>query len=307
MTPYLWIALSVFAALMQAVRTAAQKDLNRRLSTLATTYVRSLVGLPVMGVYLIGVLTLTGEGAPAVSPVYLLYTFLGAATQVIATMLLIVMFRLRNFAVGTMLTKVDILITAFLGWAVFSERLTLAGIAALAIVLLGVILISAGRTGVAALMSGTARPLALLDDKATWIALACAFNFSLSYLFLREATLELSGSPAARGAWTVVIATAMQTAGVGLWLWRTEPAAFGQFWPNRRSVLFIGTTSALGSIGWFTAFALQNASYVRAVGQVEVVFTLLLSWLWFRERIGSVEMAGMAATVLGIVLFRLGT
>ena len=47
-----------------------------------------------------------------------------------------------------------------------------------------------------------------------------------------------------------------------------------QLWPNLRLSAFIGLTSAVGSIGWFTAFALQNASYVRAVGQIEVVFTL---------------------------------
>ena len=45
---YLWIVISVFAALMQAVRTAAQKTLNQRMSNLGTTYVRALVGLPSM-------------------------------------------------------------------------------------------------------------------------------------------------------------------------------------------------------------------------------------------------------------------
>ena len=57
-----WIWLSVFAALMQAVRTAAQKTLNQRMSTLGTTYVRSLVGLPILAVYLAAVLWHTGEG-----------------------------------------------------------------------------------------------------------------------------------------------------------------------------------------------------------------------------------------------------
>jgi drug/metabolite transporter (DMT)-like permease len=69
--------------------------------------------------------------------------------------------------------------------------------------------------------------------------------------------------------------------------------------------MFIGVTSTLGSIAWFTAFALQNASYVRAVGQVEVVFTLLISVLYFRERINPLELAGIAATVAGVLLFRL--
>ena len=45
---YLWIIISIFAALMQAVRTAAQKTLNQRMSNLGTTYVRSVFGMPIM-------------------------------------------------------------------------------------------------------------------------------------------------------------------------------------------------------------------------------------------------------------------
>ena len=69
--------------------------------------------------------------------------------------------------------------------------------------------------------------------------------------------------------------------------------------------MFIGTTSAIGSICWFTAFALENASYVRAVGQIEVVFTLLVSALYYRERISVSEYAGIGLTMLGVLLFRL--
>ena len=49
----------------------------------------------------------------------------------------------------------------------------------------------------------------------------------------------------------------------------------------------------MGSIGWYTAFAMQNASYVRAVGQIEVVFTLLIAWFYFRERMTALELLGV--------------
>jgi drug/metabolite transporter (DMT)-like permease len=190
----------------------------------------------------------------------------------------------------------------------FGEPLSWAGAVALTIVLAGVVIISAGRAGLLAVIGGTAQPLKLLTDRATGVALLCALSFAISYLCLREAALVMSpGTPQWRGAWTVVIATGMQTLAVGAWLAVQEPGAYRHFWPNRGPVAFIGVTSALGSIGWFTAFALQNASYVRAVGQVEVVFTLLLSWAWFRERITAVELTGMAATIVGIIIFRLGT
>ena len=62
---HLWIWLTVFASLMQAVRIAGQKQLNAHVSTMGTTYVRSALGLPVMLVYLIAVMSSTdGDGAP---------------------------------------------------------------------------------------------------------------------------------------------------------------------------------------------------------------------------------------------------
>ncbi len=302
-----WIALAVMAALMQAVRTAAQKTLNQRMSTLGTTYVRSVFGLPVMAAYLAVVLWLDGGGTPPLTLAFLGYTFLGALTQVLATALLIRMFRLKNFAVGTMLTKVDLIMTALIGMALFSERISVMGFAALLVVLAGVILMSAAKTDFGAMLGAGGGLRSAVLSEATQVALACALLFTLSYLFLREATLVIAadGGAAWRGAWTVVIATGMQVIFLGLWLAAREPGTFRQIRPNFGLSGFIGLTSAIGSIGWFTAFAMQNASYVRAVGQIEVVFTLLISWLYFHERIRPLEYAGIAVTLAGVLMFRL--
>ncbi|MEM7777606.1 MAG: EamA family transporter [Pseudomonadota bacterium] len=303
---YLWIPISVFAALMQAVRTAAQKTLNQSMSNLGTTYVRSLVGLPIMLAYLGVILLVVGGGVPELSFEYLAYTFAGAAAQVVATMLLVYVFKLRNFAIGTMLTKVDILLTAIIGTLLFSETLSGGGLLALLVVLAGVLLMTVGRIGVGKLAAGGSDFSSALLSKATLVAFGSAFGFTLSYLFLREATLVIApGDFLWRAAWTVVIATTMQVVAVGAYLIWAEPGVFRQIWPNRRIVGFIGATSAVGSILWFTAFAIQNASYVRAVGQIEVVFTLLISWAYFKERLTQMELAGIFVTVLGVLMFRL--
>jgi len=302
---HLWIGLSIFAALMQAVRTAAQRTLNQRLSALATTYVRALFGLPVMVLYLAALLAISGGGTPQLSARYLLYVFLGALGQVVATLLLIMMFRLKDFAVGTMLTKADIIITAIIGAVFFSERLSAGGSAALIVVTAGVLLLFLGRMRIGTSDSGRRSLHGAPDFWPLFIALMCALSFSFSYLFLREATLQLAGDALWRGAWTVVITTGMQAVGVGIWMWAAEPGGLALVWTDRKMSGFIGLTSALGSIAWFTAFALQNASYVRAVGQVEVVFTLAISRLYFQERITPVEVAGIVLTVAGVLMFRL--
>ena len=302
---HLWIILSVVAALLQAVRTAAQRDLNRRMSTLATTYVRSLFGLPVMIAYLAVVMAATGEGWPRLQAAFLGYTLVGAMAQVAATMLLISMFRLKNFGVGTMLTKCDVVITAVMGAALFSETLSSGGVLALVVVMAGVVAMSTERAGLAGL-AGSASLGAALIDKPTVVALGCACCFSVSYLTLREASLVIGpGSFLWRGAWTVVITTAMQTVIVGAYIARAEPGLFKQLRPDLALATFIGVTSAVGSIGWFTAFALQNASYVRAVGQIEVVFTLLIAALYYHERVGPLEVLGIVLTLAGVLMFRL--
>jgi len=68
----------------------------------------------------------------------------------------------------------------------------------------------------------------------------------------------------------------------------------------------VGVTSMLGSFGWFVAFALQNAAYVKAVGQVELVFTFLASYFVFKERSTRKELLGIGLIVASILLLVLG-
>jgi drug/metabolite transporter (DMT)-like permease len=45
---------------------------------------------------------------------------------------------------------------------------------------------------------------------------------------------------------------------------------------------------------------------VKAVGQLELVFALGASWFFFREGIRPVEVAGIAAILVGVLLIVLG-
>jgi len=197
--------------------------------------------------------------------------------------------------------------TALIGTALFSEQLTQLGWVALVVVVCGTILMLAGKMGTAAFRESGETLSGLLAGRPTQVALMCALLFSLSYLFLREGTRDLGEQHHFlwRAGWTVVLATGLQTVCLGIWLAVKEPAVFKQMWPMRGIASFIGLTSALGSIGWYSAFALQNASYVRAVGQIEAVFTLAISWLYFREKVTALELVGIVVTVAGVLLFRL--
>ena len=51
-----------------------------------------------------------------------------------------------------------------------------------------------------------------------------------------------------------------------------EPGEIARVIVAWRVAAWVGLTGMLGSFGWFAAFTLQNAAYVKALGQVELMF-----------------------------------
>ncbi len=99
-----------------------------------------------------------------------------------------------------------------------------------------------------------------------------------------------------------MIVTGSQTFVLGLILaftHRAELPLMGMLW---RPCAFVGLTSAIGSLCWFIAMAMQNASYVKAVGQVEVIFTWWISVHYFGETIAKLELLGIATILIGVLL-----
>jgi drug/metabolite transporter (DMT)-like permease len=62
-----------------------------------------------------------------------------------------------------------------------------------------------------------------------------------------------------------------------------EPGQLRRVLVHWRPALLVGVSGGLASIGWFSAFTLQNATYVRALGQIELIFTFAATLLFFRE------------------------
>ena len=75
--------------------------------------------------------------------------------------------------------------------------------------------------------------------------------------------------------------------------WR-EPATLGRVAGSWRQAAWIGVVGVTASACWFIAMTIQNAAYVRALGQIELVFTFIASALVFRERSNRKELAGVA-------------
>ena len=139
-------------------------------------------------------------------------------------------------------------------------------------------------------------------NRAAGLGLGAGFLFSISGVSYRGASLSLGlDDPFARAGLTLAAVTAMQTLAMVVWLRWRDPGQVRAVWGARRVAVWVGLLSMAGSFCWFTAFTLQNAAYVNAVGQIELVFSALASVLVFRERVSGREWGGMAILMVSIL------
>ena len=89
---------------------------------------------------------------------------------------------------------------------------------------------------------------------------------------------------------------------MGAYLAVKEPATLRDVFVQWRWSVPVGVAGALASACWFTAFTMQNAAYVRSLGQIELVFTFAASTFFFREKTNRVEVVGIALVVAGILV-----
>ncbi len=104
-----------------------------------------------------------------------------------------------------------------------------------------------------------------------------------------------------QAAFTLAVVTVMQTLAMAAYMRLREPGIITQTLRHWRTAAWVGASGVAASACWFTAMTIQNAAYVRALGQVELVFTFFVSAVYFRERATRLEVAGILLTVAGIL------
>lgn len=295
---WLWVPITLFAALAQTVRNTAQRNLTQELGTLAATLARFLYGLPFAAAWM-GLLYLLPAHPPAVpslSAGYLAWIAVGALFQVGATVALLLAMKERNFAVAITLSKTEVLQVALFSSVFLHELPTPLALLAMGVATVGVLILSLPPRGQLLCAS------AWLSKSALY-GLACGACFAIATVAFRGAALALGAeSPWLSGAWGVLIAQTLQTIALGAWIqWRTAQGLAPLFRAWRVS-LVAGSMGAAASLAWFTAYALQGAGPVRTLGMVEVVFSYLVSRRMLRESLNRNEQIGMGLMLVGLVL-----
>lgn len=288
----IWIYFTLLAATMQAVRTAGQKQLSKYLNSMATTGVRYLYALPFAWLYLWWIVDFRQVEAPSLNRDFLQYALIACVMQIIGTVFLVAAFRYRNFAVTTSLAKTEAIQVAIVGALVFSVPLNLMGWISVIIGVIGVLIVSKVRF--------TYKDVC--QNPGAGFGLAAGLGLAITTLLIRESSLALNSDLMVSAAVTLVFMITVQTFISVIYVWLQDKTQFGVMLKYWRVCLFVGLTSVLGSIGWFTAASYQNVAYVKALGQVEFFITLLMTYRVFKEKISLIEYFGMFLIIISVVV-----
>jgi drug/metabolite transporter (DMT)-like permease len=278
-----WIPITIGAAASQAVRTALQRFLKGRLSTNGAAFTRFVFGLPLAAVYL---------------SLLMAFGVTAAVSQILATSVQLYVMGTRSFATAVAYAKTEVVQAAIFEVVFLGAVVSWLGALGIVVATAAVMLMSLVRTSrpLHAFLLGWTEPTALLGLLAGGLFGVAAVGFRAASISLRHPSAFVAAS------FTLVVATMLQTAIMACYLAAREPGELREVFAEARTGAMVGLASFVGSAGWFTAFTLQIAAYVRTLGLVELVFTLLISLYFFRERPGRFELIGLALLILSIAM-----
>lgn len=290
----LWVPITIAAAFFQNLRFMLQKQLKGELSTLGVTFARFVFAAP-LAALLVVMLLVTGEDWPGLTSRFVGFALVGALAQIVATAMLVALFSLRNFAVGVIYSKTEVVMTAALSAIVLAEPVSGGAFLAILVTAAGVMLMSK--------LPGRGKFYDGIFSRAAAIGIASGMIFAMASIGYRGASLALAdGGFMIRATVTLAFVTVSQTIAMAVWLVWREPGQITKVFAARKVAVWVGVTGMLGSLGWFTAFTLMNATYVKSLGQIEILFTLLTSVFIFRERLRRIEVSGIILIVAGILI-----
>ncbi|WP_429811083.1 EamA family transporter [Ensifer sp. B1-9] len=297
-----WVLITVAAAFLQNVRSAMQKHLKGVMGTTGATFVRFGFGLPFAFLYLFLLWQVAGRPLPVPNGTFFLWAVIGGLAQIAATFLLVHLFSFRNFAVGTAYSRTEPAQAALFGLIFLGERASQGTLVAIAISVVGVMLISVART--------TLSPRTLVTSvfsRTAGIGLLSGTFFGLSAVSYRSASLALAPSLPApdyimQASYTLGFVILLQTVLMLIWIVLRERDELPRIAAAWKPAVVVGFVGASASFGWFMAMTLQQAAVVKVVAQVEMLFTFASSFFIFREWINRLELFGCLLIVLGVVM-----
>ncbi|MEZ8059159.1 DMT family transporter [Vibrio splendidus] len=285
-----WIAFTLLAAFSQSWRNAFQSKLSGTMSVAGVTLARFIWAGPIALIYLCALYQWKPVSTPDFSGEFVFYIIAAAIMQILATGLMVMLFKLENYAIGAGLAKCEAPVSAVLSVLFFGTALTLTGWVGVLIGTLGVLIMSSS--------SGWRS----LSPKVFLLGMACSTAFALTSLWVREASLSIGLPFPHSAAWVLFLVISLQTVIICMYLFFRERDTLRQIFTKSKLVVMTSLASVIGSLGWFSAMSLQAVPYVKTLGQVEVIFMVLISYFWLGQSIARKDILALILLSIAAVL-----
>ena len=292
-----WVLITAIASLSQTLRSVFQKNLIEDVGVLASAYSRFIFALPFVALLTVFFLD-TQELVILKNLSVTVWFFLIAASicQILFTIVLIKLFTLRSFAIGVAFSKTEVIQTTLLEIIIVGFILTSQVLSAIIIGFIGMLFMSKQK------LIGNVGYNKLFFKQVT-LGVSCGIFLGLSSVLYKVALDGVTSDLIYKKVLILsFLALAFQSAIFGIYILVSEGTQNALklmlIWKRGLPVGFFACTA---TFCWFYAFSLVDATLVRAVGQLEIVFSVLISFVFYKERITGSELIGMSLITMSIL------
>ena len=292
-----WVLITAIASLSQTLRSVFQKNLIEDVGVLASAYSRFIFALPFVALLAVFFLD-TQELVILKNFSSTVWVFLISASicQILFTIVLIKLFTLRSFAIGVAFSKTEVIQTTLLEIIIIGFILTSQVLLAIIIGFIGMLFMSKQK------LIGNMGYNTLFFKQVT-LGVSCGIFLGLSSVLYKLALDTVTSDLIYKKVLVLsFLALAFQSAIFGIYILVTEGTqnALKLMLIWKRG-LPVGFFACAATFCWFYAFSLVDATLVRAVGQLEIVFSVLISFVFYKERITGFELIGMSLITISIL------
>ena len=292
-----WVIITAIASLSQTLRSVFQKNIIEDVGVLASAYSRFIFALPFVAL-LAGLFLEPQEIVllKTISSKAWFFLLTASICQIVFTIILIKLFTLRSFAIGVAFSKTEVIQTTILEIIIIGFILTSHVFLSIIVGFIGMLFMSKQK------LLGNLGYNNLFLKQVT-LGVLCGIFLGLSSVLYKVALDSVTTDLIYKKVLVLsFLALLFQSVIFGTYIVGTEGRQnilkLLSIWKKGLPVGFFG---CLATFCWFSAFSLVDATFVRAVGQLEIVFSVLISYIFYKEKITGFELIGMSLITVSIL------
>ena len=292
-----WVLITAIASLSQTLRSVFQKNIIEDVGVLASAYSRFIFALPfvaLLAVFFLDIEELLILNNLSAKTWFFLVT--ASICQILFTIILIKLFTLRSFAIGVAFSKTEVIQTTLLEIVIIGFILTSHVLLAIIIGFIGMLFMSKQK-----LIGNVGHSRLFLQQVI--LGVSCGIFLGLSSVLYKVALDSVAIDLIYKKVIVLsFLALAIQSVIFGTYIVISdEKKNLDKLFNIWKKGLPVGFFACSATFCWFYAFSLVDATLVRAVGQLEIVFSVLMSYIFYKERITGFELIGMSLITISIL------